>query len=86
MSDIVKKHYDMAVEQALLNIEQMARDLMQQYPDLEEFSMSMGDWCFFGDNGDAQYDRNDPRLQTLNEFISRWDEYLKLTGYPIRFS
>lgn len=82
----VRRHYDQAVSIALEIVEKRARAILLAHKgSLREFTMSMGMWCFTdlrGDIVEPVYINN----SSLARFIMEWDEYLKLTGSPMRFA
>lgn len=82
----VKFHYDKAGDFAVAEVERMARQILLTHPNLNEFIMGMGLACFT-DKADNSLDTSDRRyMKPLDDFISEWDEYLKITGEPMRFT
>jgi hypothetical protein len=87
MNKLTKKYYHLAVELALLDVEKEARKILREHSHLEEFVMAMGSWCFWTTDGgqvDNYYDFK--YLKPLVDIFEEWDEYLKLTGTPMRFT
>lgn len=82
---IIEDKYREARYLALVQVEEMARDILKKHPNLGEFIMGMGTWTFTFANGDTVYDEM-KYMKKLSDFISEWDEYLKLTGEPMRFT
>lgn len=88
---------------ALKEVERLARKVLKEHPNLDEFIMCMGSYFFtYKDktnkdhlsgyeqrvNKSWQYYTVDSRayLKPLNNFISKWNEVLKITGEPMRFT
>lgn len=90
--DDVQHSYDKAVKAALYIVEKRARAVLTEYPALHEFYMAMGVYGFRGANDSDNewfivHDRwTNTSCKALDDFISEWDEYLKLTGTPMRFT
>ena len=82
----LNRHYDDMCFQADIFIVQEAKKLMELHPLLNKFCIAMGTWCFYDENRkpideeDYAYIRN----SNLAKFIHEWDDYLKLTGNPIK--
>lgn len=95
----IEKHYQKACELAEEKVEKLARKILLKNPELHEFVMAMGDW-FFTLKAQPEDEENnaikegeicwdvdsDPRFTEISNFIMEWDEYLKLTGIPMRFT
>lgn len=92
-------HLDQAEKIALKIVEQKARKILAQHPNLDEFIMGMGGWFFTTKRGDRiaiDYSINTHTntckyegfkyLLPLEKFLMKYDEYLKLTGNPMRFT
>lgn len=84
--DEITRHYQAAVELALAEVERRARKVMREHPAMVEFVMVMGGWSFKGRDGQSYCAEDKGYLQPLEDFISEWDQYLKLTGTPMRFT
>jgi|SRR5690349_17618494 len=84
---------------ALDEIEHRVRELMRRHPELSDFVMAMGiagiGFEYVDDEGNIQTDSlslnhgDDKKfpeyeLSYLADFIAEWDEYLHLTGSPMR--
>lgn len=89
----VKEHYQKASDAASAFVEQEARAILRKHSNLREFVMAMGGWFFTLKKADATDEHpvlNDqPRYiakSKLAHFITEWDEYLKITGEPMRFT
>lgn len=66
---------------------QEARKLLVRHARLKEFVMCMGSWFFLDQQGLIIHDYPSYLVDsTLATFISRWDEELKITGEPMRFT
>jgi len=86
-------YYTKASTLASLYVEQEARKILVEHPELNEFIMAMGSWYFtwkVGEDymshvildGDVKFiDDSD-----LAEFMAEWDDILKITGEPMRFT
>ena len=82
----VSRWYTRARREALKHVEALARKILKQHPNLDEYVMAMGT-AFFSDcymETISVYDR--AYMRSLSKFLDEWDEYLKLTGEPMRFT
>lgn len=99
MEKQVKEHYNKAVEIALENVEKMARNILRRHKHIDYFVMAMGTYYFVDKNGNivdthtevyrnGGYSHDDAKayFKPLNDFIGRWNEYLKLTGNPMKLT
>jgi hypothetical protein len=89
MKDQIEFHFNKAVDLAIARIEQEARTILRNHQNLDEFVMGMGICSFSTKSGGKIFlDEDDtPKYMTrLNEFIDKWDCYMKLTGVPMRFT
>jgi hypothetical protein len=76
-----------ATGMALHNIEWAARDILRKHANLGEFVMAMGVATFTDrQTGDTIELGSRAYMATLDGFIGRWDNCLKLTGNPMRFT
>lgn len=97
VADLYKKSSDLAADV----VEKMARKILTDHNELEEFIMAMGSYFFTYKDGSADlqpmtqkmnkswnyyYEDSEPYLKPLNDFISEWDKRLKITGYAMRFT
>ena len=74
--------YEKARSIGLFLVEKYARECMRLDTDFEEFVMAMGTANFW--IGDESYEAgNSPEL---SELLLAWDDVLKLTGEPMRFT
>jgi len=79
-------HLNKSENIALKILEQKARKILTQHPNLNEFVMGMGGWSFW-DKKDNRYTDNEVSyLVPFANFIIKYDNYLKLTGNPMRFT
>lgn len=93
MNKEIQIHYNRACEIALLEMEKLAREILRKNKTLKEFVNAMGS-CFFttyeGDTIDLwEYGTSrltKPSFKKLADLIMEWDDYLKLTGEPMRFT
>jgi hypothetical protein len=82
----ISKLYDAARKEALIAVEGMAREILTKHSNLDEFVMAMGT-CFFTEKKTGQIKYDIPLYtKDLMTFIDKWDEYLKITGEPMRFT
>ena len=77
--------YDRARSIGVFLVEKYAREGLRNNPDLGEFVMGMGCDCFWTADGDEQVD-TEYASPNLAQLLLDWDEYLKLTGEPMRFT
>ncbi len=94
-----QKYYEAARQEALIFVEAEARKILKKRKNLKEFIMAMGTYFFVDKHGntidtwESKYINYEcrmfnasPSFKKLNDFISEWDEYLKLTGESMRFT
>jgi hypothetical protein len=96
----VADYYKKAEKAASEYVEKMARQILREHKELDEFVMAMGTYFFTykkGGNLDpisskmnssynyVYYD-TEPFLKPLNDFISEWDSVLKITGDAMKFT
>jgi len=74
-----------ATNVSLSYIETEARLVMRRCPTIHEFIMAMG-WATFKSTDGGAIEDDDPRIASVIDFISEWDETLRLTGVPMRFT
>ena len=93
----VEYHYRMARKLVLAEVIRMARKILKEHDNLDEFFLVMGSWFFSTKKKRAAYAGGKPCSDTITDvdfkylapignLISEWDEYLKLTGEGIRFT
>lgn len=96
----VADYYEKAGKTASEVVEKMARQILREHPELNEFVMAMGTYFFtYKDGGNLDtisskmnssynyvYYDTEPFLKPLNNFISEWDSRLKITGDAMRFT
>lgn len=82
--------YLRGVEFGLAAVERLARKAMKRHPKLEEFTMAMGAWFFSVPDRRRTVGADEadefPGMLKLREFLEEWDDVLKLTGTPMRFT
>lgn len=85
--EAAKEHRRQAGMKALFCLHALARAVMTQHPELHEFVSGMGT-CYFKDKDDniVYPPENDPKTKPVRDFLDKWDEELKLTGVPARFT
>jgi hypothetical protein len=96
MSRFEKKLVDSAIEHYLFaaervaskTVEKLARKILCENVDLDEFVMAMGTWSFTikHKKPSEDADDNEKRFDEIREFISKWDKKLKITGEAMRFT
>ena len=86
----IKLHYNKATILAVNHVVKLARQILTDNSNLQEFVMGMGVYHFTDKEGRVIYSSRKEikgkSLETLDDFISEWDDYLKITGYPLRFT
>ena len=95
----IETHLDAARSIACNEVERMARKILTDHQNLDEFVMRMGAYFFtYKDESKAAihpynkyscgYGYNDTfkYLKPLNDFIREWNSTLCLTGIPMRFT
>jgi len=87
----IDKHYKIATDTALIEVERLARKILKKNKSLHEFIMAMGSY-FFTLTKDTTWhisstdmDRDLDTYGDLVEFMDEWDD-LKLTGEAMRFT
>ncbi len=92
-SSKIKKLIDEATAIAMLEIEVMARKIMEKNPTLTGFCMAMGSASFYETAEETEEEcaktddpcrDDDPRLTKFYDFLYEWNDELKLTGIPFR--
>ena len=81
----IEKHYQQAVNLALAEVERLARKILAQHANLDEFVMAMGSVGFSDGYEELAIDER-AYMKPLRDFINEWDGVLKLTGTPMRFT
>jgi hypothetical protein len=80
-------HYKCATKIALDEVERVARKILREHKDLDEFVMGMGSSGFTFKNTDGLFNDSDFRyMEPVFNLINRWDNVLSLTGHPMRFT
>jgi hypothetical protein len=96
VADLYNKSSDLAADV----VEKMARQILREHPELNEFVMAMGTYFFtYKEGGNLDpisskmnssynyvYYDTEPFLKPLNDFIGEWDSRLKITGDAMRFT
>ena len=93
---LIHYHYSEAERLASAVVEKKARAILRQHPNLDEFVMAMGGWFFTKKDKDAtgysmilheSSGDHCPKYMTgIRNFIDEWDDVLKTTGEPMRFT
>ena len=81
----VQRHYLQAEDLALIEVERLARKILVEHSNLDEFVMGMGE-AFFSDGYENLAIDERAYMKPLRDFIGEWDDVLKLTGTPMRFT
>jgi hypothetical protein len=84
-SDITK-YLNQAEAIALKILEQKARKILIEHPNLHEFVMGMGTWFFIDKNKNHFTEQEVAYLIPFERFILKYDNDLKLTGNLMRFT
>lgn len=83
----IAEMYDEARSQALCELERIARECLRENPELNEFVMAMGNWIFTTKpDGYVYAEAPGGEFVDLEEHIDEWDDVLKLTSEPMRFT
>lgn len=83
---MIEKYYMKAFDTAIALIEQRARKILEHHPELKEFIMAMGTYCWTDSKGEIIMEDEDKKFSSIDKIIEDWDEYLHLTGQPMRFT
>ena len=92
----IEFHYNKACEIAEKEVERLAREILKKNSSLDEFVNAMG-VCFFTSKGGNEYDTiylfdydtGKPSRKIFTELCdlyTEWNDYLKLTGFAMRFT
>jgi len=92
----IKRYYERSRREALKELELRARKAMKKHVAIKEFVMAMGT-AYFVCRSEGQEvllsfeeeAENFPYAKALRptlDLIAEWDDYLKLTGTPMRFT
>lgn len=93
----IESLYLEAADNASVFVEEQARAILKKHPNLHEFVMAMGGWFFTvkksqhgsllpGEHAVLHDNPSYIKNSRLANFIAEWDEYLKITGEPMRFT
>jgi hypothetical protein len=77
--------YKEASKVATSEVERIARKILKEHKNLEEFVIGMGTW-FFADVNGTLYDGMYPICKEMDDFMQDWDEVYRLTGEAMRFT
>jgi len=88
INDKIAKLHSKAYDLAIQEVERLARKILAENPELDEFIMDVGYYFTYKDpdrNETPSYD--EPFLEELNEFMDKWDEDLNISNRHVtRFS
>lgn len=91
----VSERLDVLYTQAFVigvkHVEKLAREILKTHPELSEFTMAMGAYCFSerrpAPATDIQLGGEEREFfKPLFDFMNDWDRVLKLSGSPMRFT
>lgn len=82
----IRKQYEQVCETATQVVEEQARKILREHPNLDEFVMGMGSWFFTDKEGNNLDETDRAYLKPFAEIFYEWDEYLKISGEPMRFT
>jgi hypothetical protein len=85
-SERIQSCLNRADEIAMAEVERLARQVLKRCTSFDEFVMGMGIASFTLKDGRSVFTGEVKAAKKLNDFLSRWDRDLKLTGSPIRFT
>lgn len=82
----IRKDYDAVVTLALQEVEDRARRILRRHPPLTDFVMAMGTAFFLTTDGSTLDPHERAYMRPLADFLVEWDDFLHLTGCPMRFT
>jgi hypothetical protein len=82
----IREDYDATVKLALQEVEDRARRILRRHPPLTEFCMAMGTAFFVTTGGSTLGTDDRAYMRSLDDFLREWDDFLHLTGHPMRFT
>lgn len=83
----ISKLYRAAQEEAVKLTEQMARKILREHPNLDEFIMAMGGWSFTIKGSPEHISEGDRAyLEPIYKLFCDWNEELHIGGHPMRFT
>jgi len=82
----MKQHLDAAYRIGLAEIERLARKILREHTNLDEFVMAMGGAFFVKKDGEHFHTWDCKYMGQLDRLITAWDDTLGLTGEPMRFT
>lgn len=82
----IRKDFDAVVDLALQEVEERARRILRRHPSLTEFYMAMGTAFFMTTDGTTLGLDERAYMRPLADFLSEWDDFLRVTGTPMRFT
>jgi hypothetical protein len=82
----VEKHMDAAYKIVRKELLKRVMTVMRGQPQVEEFCMAMGSWCFHLYNGEQVSDMHSTRkyASAVENIMLEYDDTFKLSGDPIR--
>ena len=83
MEESLEERFDHLVNDAINEVERLARKHLQQDPKSGEFLMCMGSWFVTNSSDELAEEGTYDELKT---FLDTWDDRLKLTGHAMRFT
>lgn len=86
INDKIAKLHSKAYDLAIQEVERLARKILSENPELDEFVME-GNYYFTYKNPDEIPSLDEPFLEELSEFMDKWDEDLNISNRHVtRFS
>lgn len=91
MDKEIKYYYNKAVDLALIEVKRLVFKMFKEHPNLRGFTMANGTVFFtieIKGYSDLQHIGLEERsyLKPLDKLFNKWDNYLKLTGIPMKFT
>lgn len=81
----MKKFHNDTFNLGIEVVQEIAMKILKKNKIFDEFTMGMGTWCFWDKRG-FQYSWNSDKTKEMQNFMSEWDDYLHLTGQPMKIT
>lgn len=86
-NSLIEMYLNKADKIAEEQVETIARRILKDNPQLDEFIMGMGVWFFTTKKGEnLSWDNKRGYIEPMIHFLNKWNENLHLTGIPMRFT
>lgn len=85
--DKIESCYNAAVDVAIAEMQRLAIAVLEENKRLNGFCNGMGVWSFSDKQGhpvQLESVNNSGSISEMMDFYNTWDEYLKITGHPLR--